>query len=88
VKIKLFTEGVSEWREMLEEVIKENTGAIDIDWRISTDYHPPEGYTWAYIDHQSAACEGSNTEMFNSRDDLKNFLFCPDSLIQTGNDNE
>lgn len=40
----------------------------------------------AYIDHQSRG--GSNFEMFESKEKLKQFLFCDQSYIQGGNDND
>lgn len=42
----------------------------------------------AYIDHQSAAREGENLEIFESEEALENFLFNKNSYIQGGNDNE
>lgn len=42
----------------------------------------------AYIDHQSTSYEGRNTEIFESEDNLKNFLFNTKSYIQGGNDND
>ena len=42
----------------------------------------------AYIDHQSAACDGMNYEMFSDVETLKKFLFGKDSMIVIGNDNE
>ncbi len=44
--------------------------------------------TYGYIDHQSAVCDGKNMGMFESEDKLRNFLFCEDSYIETGNDND
>ena len=82
----------SEWLEMLEDILKEHLGCTEIVYLINTSYdekpdseHGP--YVRGYIDHQSAACEGSNTEMFESKEKLKQFLFCADSYIQGGNDN-
>lgn len=66
----------SEWSEMLEKVIKDVTGCDSIMWDVD-----------GYIDHQSAACEGSNIEIFDNEDTLKNFLFCEDSMIELDNDN-
>lgn len=40
-----------------------------------------------YIDHQSSAIENKNTEMFNSKEKLYDFLFRKGSGIQGGNDN-
>jgi hypothetical protein len=70
---------------MLESVIKEHTKCSEIEWQIALEGDYKHFY-YAYIDHQSI--EGSdNMEMFNSEDDLKQFLFCKDSYIQLDNDN-
>jgi hypothetical protein len=64
------------WREMLEEVLKSTVSCDAIVWEIN-----------GYIDHQSHASSGANTELFDSKDTLRRFLFCDDSLIQLDNDN-
>ena len=83
-----------EWLEMLETTIKEAFNCSAIVWLLDDDYgadkkRSPYGHrmVWGYIDHQSAACEGENTEMFDDMDSLKRFLFCHDSYIQGDNDN-
>lgn len=88
----LQTDGRPEWLEMLETVIKEHLGCSSIVWLINSGYGdlpdtPHGGYVWGYIDHQSSACEGENTEIFENADILKRFLFSRDSYIQGGNDN-
>lgn len=75
----------SDWRQMLLKVLRD-CGAVNISCCLSNDYGR-DGKRWAYIDHQSAACEGRNTEMFDSEEQLIRFLFCPNSYIQGGNDN-
>jgi hypothetical protein len=40
-----------------------------------------------YIDHQSNASEGRNTQMFDCSESLRNFLYSSDSYIHTDNDN-
>lgn len=76
------------WLAMLEKVLKDKLKITDIVWNITTQYgEKAEGKDHAYIDHQSASIEGSNTEMFDSEESLTNFLFNPTSYIQTGNDN-
>ena len=78
------------WRAMLEKVIYEQTGTKAIEWAITSDYNAVGGtqlLTWGYIDHQSNASEGSNTELFDSEDALKDFLFNDESFIHTDNDN-
>ena len=76
------------WLIMLEEVMKDHLGCIDIEWNITTDYNDKDGKIWSYIDHQSNAEEGENTEIFNDEETLRDFLFNPNSYIQGGNDNE
>lgn len=75
----------NEWRQMLLKVLRDR-GAINISSCLSEDYGR-DGKKWAYIDHQSSAWEGMNTEMFDSEEQLIKFLFCPQSYIQGGNDN-
>lgn len=80
------------WLEMLESALKEHLGCEEISWIITTDYNYDrqvyqQKMTWGYIDHQSAALEGGNVEMFENADALKRFLFCKDSYIQGNNDN-
>lgn len=65
-----------EWEEMLDKVIKEVIECDSITWDVD-----------GYIDHQSAACEGENTEIFDDEETLKRFLFCEDSKIELDNDN-
>jgi len=80
-----------EWANMITKLLKEN---LDIE-RISVtiacwngDYNYVKVPDSGYIDHQSCATEGANIEIFNSEEDLKYFLFCDESYIQGGNDNE
>jgi len=75
------------WRSMLVDVIKGQTGCSEISWLITSDWKEPNGTKHGYIDHQSAACEGSNTELFDSSDMLRDFLFNSNSYIHTDNDN-
>ena len=51
------------------------------------DFESERGYDYPYIDHQSASYEGANTEIFESDDLMRNFLFNGNSYIQGGNDN-
>lgn len=75
---KIQAENNTEWLKMLERVIKDEIGCDTIVWEMS-DY--------PYIDHQSNASEGENTEIFDSDDSLRRFLFCSDSLIELDHDN-
>ncbi len=60
--------------DMLVEVIKEHTGAVDVD--VSNIN--------GYVDHQSV---GTSHDAFVSKETLKNFIFSPESWLFTGNDN-
>jgi hypothetical protein len=65
------------WIKMLNEVIITELKLKSLSWNLID----------AYIDHQSASYEGKNTEMFENRQQLSNFLFSPCSSIRTDNDN-
>lgn len=69
--------------DMLKKVIESHTGL-----KTSFDVKDPkfDSYDY-YIDHQSI--EDKTAEVvFESEKTLKDFIFCKDSYIQTGNDNE
>lgn len=76
-----------EWREMLFKVITEYTGASEIIENLTNGYNPEPPRVWGYIDHQSSAGEGVNTEIFEDEEVLRQFLFSDDSYIEGGNDN-
>lgn len=71
---------------MLEVVIAEAFQANSIECKLSLEFDE-ENKRYAYIDHQSAYCDDKNCEMFDSMENLEQFLFCPNSYIQGGNDN-
>jgi hypothetical protein len=73
--------------QMLENVLKEYTGAKGIIWKISIHDDEQSGLIYSYIDHQSNATEDMNTEMFDSNEHLKSFLFNDKSFIHNDNDN-
>lgn len=75
------------WLNLLENVVKEYTGCSEIIWNITIEYDVKDKI-WSYIDHQSCSYEGANCEMFDSKEDLIDFLFNKRSYIQTCNDNE
>ena len=82
--------GKDEWLEMLEKVIKKNSNVGIIDYKLSDDYNCEKkgsDIVWGYIDHQSSAGEGCNTEMFDSEQSLKDFIFGKGSRIVLDNDN-
>jgi len=77
-----FTGDALEKLELLEKVIKDQTGADTIIWDDKSNYSSPEGY----IDHQSVEC-GIDTVEF-TEECIKDFVFGIGSLIETGNDND
>ena len=68
-----------EYFDMLYQTICAYFGVSSVIFDIPDD---------SYIDHQSAASEGQNYQMFSDTETLKKFLFGKDSMIVTGNDNE
>lgn len=75
--LEIWNTNGEEWFEMLKEVVKDK-----LNLNLELDKH-----TTGYIDHQSSASEGSNTEMFYSKHDLAQFLFSSYSYIENDNDN-
>ena len=83
--------------DMLKKVCKEQFGfniKLNDDLIKTSIADGKDGYhLWQgldsgyYIDHQSAVCEDSCMEMFDSEDALYNFLRFEESHIQGGNDN-
>lgn len=67
--------------KMLSEVILEQTGAKRLVLDFSTDY---KDKNFSYIDHQS---EGTSNEAFVSKEKLRSFIFDPNSVLYTDNDN-
>lgn len=68
--------------EMLKEVIMEYTGCKRLIIDISKDW---EDYNCGYIDHQSS---DTVEEAFDSKDQLKTFIFNKSSWLYLGNDND
>ena len=75
---------------MLETVIINHLKCKSIAWKVTNDYCLVNNsdMVHGYIDHQSSAEEGRNTEMFDSEDTLTKFLFGTMSHIQLDNDND
>ena len=73
--------------EMLSEVICEHTGAKQVIISATTSNYNNGVYLDgnSYIDHDS---EGVANEAFNSKSELKEFLFNPRSWLFLGNDND
>jgi len=69
--------------QMLVNVIKSVTGATDVRFVPSDDYWP-----WGYIDHQSIEGEGGALiPAWFSEETLRSFIFNPNSVLHTDNDN-
>jgi hypothetical protein len=77
----IYAYDLPEQREMLVEVIKEVTGAKDVAFDFTTDW---DSGRFSYIDHQSSEVP---EEAFRSKEALKDFVFNPDSYLETDNDN-
>jgi hypothetical protein len=70
--------------DMIYEVLKDE-GLTVIENTLTTCIDSEDR---GYIDHQSAIFENSDMEeLFNSKSNLRNFLFSNESFIATGNDN-
>ncbi len=73
--------------DMLKELLLEHTGAKEVLITCSDDCDY-DSDNYSYIDHQSARCEGGEGgNAFNSKEDLKNFIFNTNSWLFMGNDN-
>lgn len=68
--------------QMLTDVLKEHTGAKDVVFNLSCDYRSPN---WSYIDHQSW---GELNQAWHNEENLADFIFCNDSWLYLGNDND
>jgi hypothetical protein len=77
------------WLTMLEGVLKDWLSAKKIIWQIGIyPYQPDTGEGGkGFIDHQSSASEGQNTEIFSDFQTLTAFLFGEGSRIVLQNDN-
>jgi len=75
----VFAKDNQQMTDMLEQVIKDHTGAKKVDL----------SGVGGYIDHQSALSEGGDAlKAFDTPQTLKNFIFHPESWLFTGNDND
>jgi len=76
---------ISKRMKMLFEVLKEHTGAkrVIIDFNNSI-FDDSNRFDHSYVDHQS---HGTSSKAFKSKKTLKEFIFNPNSILMTGNDN-
>ena len=71
---------------MLEKVIKDHTMCNTVVLKAEKDWQGLDSY--GDIDHQSGPHEGGDCwKAFESEQALKDFLFGPDSYVETDNDN-
>lgn len=79
--------GNNDWMTMISTVLQA-CGVVNLLVSIVTSYDY-DGPDWAYIDHASAYCkdQAQNCEMFDSEEELRNFLFNSESYIENDNDN-
>lgn len=68
-------------QKLLIEVLKEQTGAIDVIIKADDDYKSPYH---SYIDHESCGL----LSQLNTKEKLRNFIFNQNCWLVTGNDNE
>lgn len=87
------------WLQMLDSVVRAHLNISGISWPYSETSDSkktvhieqvarlelPDGW---YIDHQSNASEYMNTEIFDSEDALRRFIFAEDSHVVLDNDNK
>jgi hypothetical protein len=82
----VYAAGDQAMTDMLVQVIKDHTGAKEVQLIFSAEY---SGGNYSYIDHQSARSEGGDAgKAFDTPLTLKNFIFHPESWLFTGNDND
>ncbi len=73
-----------EYREVLNSVIKQQTGCFSVVYDLNTSWE--EGKDPSYIDHQSV--EGGQLDyLFEDPELLRQFIFNPRSVLHTDNDN-
>ena len=75
--------------ELLEKVLKDSLKIEKIIWNLVADtFCDWKNPNCGYIDHQSTISEDSSLgKIFESEENMFNFLFNEDSYIQMGNDN-
>jgi hypothetical protein len=81
---KMSPEKAASRLDMLRDVIQKATGAEKVEFAESGD----DFYKRGYIDHQSIEGDGGAGEpAFASEESLRDFIFNPNSLLRTDNDN-
>ena len=82
-RLAFATEHFEEYKNILIDVCKS-----EFNLHVDVLSYTEADKMWAYIDHQSGIFEKpENARMFESSDNLIDFLTSTDSYIRTGNDN-
>jgi hypothetical protein len=70
------------------ELIKTQTGATEVSFDFSADYDSESSLdkNWSYIDHQSVE-DRDLDYLWDDLEDLRQFIFNPNSVLITDNDN-
>lgn len=76
-------ENYEKCKKIFEKVIKEQTGCNSIIYKCDLDYNSSN---WSYIDHQSFEIK-SDAEWLLDEQEVKMFIFNPNSELHTDNDN-
>lgn len=78
-----------ERNENCEKIINliEEVSGLSVVSKLTLDWDCRKSERNGYIDHQSNAKNGENIEMFDSEDNLRDFLFREGSYVHTDNDN-
>jgi hypothetical protein len=75
----------AKYKDVLDTVIKQQTGCTNVVYNFSTDWSN-DGRETSYIDHQSV--EGGELDyLFEDPEVLRQFIFNPHSVLHTDNDN-
>lgn len=76
-----------DWTDKIITVVKEDFGETHPGCELNVEFDYGKNSYDCYIDHQSSAIEGENTEMFDSEGNMYDFIFDAESYIQGDNDN-
>lgn len=71
---------------ILFDVIKKQTGCHQIILNFTCEYTSTDDQNWSYIDHQSAESQDYHY-LFENPEQIRQFIFNPNSTLTTGNDN-
>lgn len=77
-----------EFFAILFDVIKKQTGCnqVILNFTCEYSYSDKDSKNWSYIDHQSAESQDYHY-LFDDPEQIRQFVFNPKSVLETGNDN-